>query len=628
MRPSCQGSEEPQPHAAPIPAEAATPGSVMVDPLLRSPMDPSRPLFATLAAALAVVPVLPAQDPEATPAGRTRYLGRDIAQTMHWTGAAWLLRATREEEENGAALHRWLAVTAGQTVCDFGCGNGYHTLPLARAVGASGRAYGIELQPQYLAMLRKRAEAAGLQNVLGVEASIDDPKLPPASCDLVLMVDVYHELSHPRRVMQRIRNALRPGGRLVLVEFRAEDPDVPIKPEHKLSKAQMLREMASLGFRCIDEHDALPWQHVMAFEPAADDERLVARETMRGALRAAAAGDRRVLAPFLAADVQLPDPPAPAMPLTLRAGPDGGLRADIGGRTFLLTTDSDGRCFVMPAAATAWRRPHGSTRSFHAMHTGTGGGPVAAQAELVGELGFDGLAWGLDDLAAARRACEQRGLDVASAYGVLTLPAIADDADAPAALAASLAPLQAAIADLAGGPGQLWLAMRHEVAPRRDPAGDRAALAALQALLPVARSRGVAIALYPHHEFWLETVDDALRLLAAIDDPLAGVCFNLCHHLRTEGGDPAPALRRAASRLLAVTINGADRHGRDWATLIRPLDEGDTDLRGLLATLDAVGFHGPIALQGFGLSLPARDHLARSMAEWRRAQTPPPEARR
>ncbi|MFN9276532.1 MAG: TIM barrel protein [Planctomycetota bacterium] len=577
-------------------------------------------------AAIVVAPWLAAQDPESTPAGRTRYLGREIAQTMHWTGAGWLLRATREAEENGAALQRWLAVPAGQSVCDLGCGNGYHTLPLARAVGPEGRVFGVELQPQYLVMLQQRAKAAGLANVVGVESTIDDPRLPPASCDLVLMVDVYHELSHPVRVMQRVRAALRPGGRVVLVEFRAEDPEVPIKPEHTMTKAQVLREMASHGFRCVDDHDELPWQHAMAFEPAPDDARLAALDTLRGALRAAAAGDRRVLAPVLAADAPWTAAPPANARLALRAGPGGSVRADVEGRAYALTTDADGRTFVAPTAAAPWRRSHGSELAFHAMHTGFGSEPVAAQAALVAELGFDGLATGLDDLATARRACEEHGGDLASAYAVVTLPDVPATASPTLALAPLLAPARDALAALAGGPGQLWLALRHDGAPHRSATGDRVALAALRALLPDARAHGVAIALYPHHDFWLETIDDALRLATALDDPAIGVCFNLCHHLRTGGDDPAAALRRAAPRLSAVTIHGASSGGATWAQLIRPLDDGDQDLRGLMATLAAIGFRGPVGLQGFGLPPPARDHLSRSMAAWRRAPPPPPAA--
>jgi sugar phosphate isomerase/epimerase/SAM-dependent methyltransferase len=578
-------------------------------------------------AALALSLALRAQDLEASPEGRTHYLGREIAQTMHWTGAGWLLRATREAEENGALLQRWLAVAPGQTVADLGCGNGYHTLPLARAAGPTGRVFGIELQPQYLTMLQQRTTAAGLTNVTGIAATIDDPKLPVGSCDLVLMVDVYHELSHPVRVMQRVREALRPGGRVVLVEFRAEDPAVPIKPEHTMTKAQIRRELASHGFCCIDEFDALPWQHAMAFAPAPDDARLAARETLRGAL-AAAAGDDRVLAPFLADGAELSASLDAQAPIVLQRGPDGGLTAAVAGRAFALRTDAAGRTFVAPAPAAPWRRPHGSTRAFYAMHTGTGGGPVAAQAGLVGELGFDGLACGLAELAAARRACEQRGLDLGSAYAELTLPAPAAAAPAAAATSPWLEPLRRALAELAGGPGQLWLALRHDGLAPRDPRGEAAALAALRSLVAEARVHHVAIALYPHHDFWLETVDDALRLAAAVDAPQLGVCFNLCHHLRTGGGDPVAALRRIAPRLLAVTLHGADAAGRDWPALIQPLDAGDVDLRPLLATLDEHGFAGPVGLQGFGVPGPARDHLARSMGAWRRLHATAEPARR
>jgi sugar phosphate isomerase/epimerase/SAM-dependent methyltransferase len=580
-------------------------------------------------AALALTSSPPSQDPEATPAGRTHYLGREVAQTMHWTGAGWLLRETREAEENGVALQRWLAVPRGATVCDLGCGNGYHTLPLARAVGPDGRVFGVELQPQYLVMLQRRAEAAGLGNITGVASTIDDPKLPAASCDLVLMVDVYHELSHPVRVMQHVRAALKPGGRVVLVEFRAEDPEVPIKPEHTMTKAQLRRELASHGFHCVDEYDGLPWQHAMAFAPADGETRLGARETMRGALRAAAAGDRRILAPFLAAEARWTEAPPPEAPIVLRAGPGGSVRAEVAGHAFALTTDAEGRTFVAPTTAAPWRRPHGSEWAFHAMHTGTGGGPIDAQAALVTELGFDGLAWGRDGIAAARRACEERGGDLASAYAVLTLPDLGAAATPTATtLVPLLAPLREALAQLAGGPGQLWLALRHEAAPPRATTADPVALAALRSLLPDARAHGVAIALYPHHDFWLETLDEALRLADAIDDPRLGVCFNLCHHLRS-GGDAATGLRRAAPRLLAVTLHGATSGGRDWSTLIRPLDEGDHDLPGLLSTLAAIGFRGPVGLQGFGLTAAPSVHLPRSMAAWRRAQptTPPPPPR-
>ena len=142
-------------------------------------------ILAAVASLLSLLlPLLPPQgavDPEAQPAGRAQFLGREVAQTMHWTGASWLLRATREDEENGALLRRWLEVQPGQSVCDLGCGNGYHTLPLAVAVGATGTVYAVEVQPEMLQLLAQRADRQHLANVKMVEGAVDDPKLPAAS---------------------------------------------------------------------------------------------------------------------------------------------------------------------------------------------------------------------------------------------------------------------------------------------------------------------------------------------------------------------------------------------------------------------------------------------------------------
>ena len=223
-----------------------------------------------LAALLGLLDSPGPQDPESTPEGRTHYLGREVARTMHWRGAPWLMRETREQEENGVRLREWLAVEPGQAVCDLGCGNGYHTLPLAEAVGSEGRVFAVDLQPRMLELLDERAQEAGVQNLVPIEATVDDPRLPEASCDLVLLVDVYHEISHPVSVLGHLRRALKPGGEVVLVEFRTEDRYVPIKPEHKMTKAQVVREMAANGFELARETDALPWQHAMAFRAAAE----------------------------------------------------------------------------------------------------------------------------------------------------------------------------------------------------------------------------------------------------------------------------------------------------------------------------------------------------------------------
>jgi ubiquinone/menaquinone biosynthesis C-methylase UbiE len=206
-----------------------------------------------------------AERPVALPPPPTHYRGREIAQTMHWQGAAWLERATRESEEHASRLLAELGVRAGDTVCDLGCGNGYHTLPLARLVGPEGLVYAVDIQPEMLAFLRQRLAPTGFANVRPILGEVADPLLPDRSCDLILMVDVYHELAYPEQMLQRVRAALAPGGRLVLVEFRGEDPDVPILPPHTMTKAQILRELVPNGFRLAGEFDELPWQHVMSF---------------------------------------------------------------------------------------------------------------------------------------------------------------------------------------------------------------------------------------------------------------------------------------------------------------------------------------------------------------------------
>ena len=218
-----------------------------------------------------MAPPAPAAPATELPPPRTEYLGRRIAVTMHWSGGPWLLRETREKEENVALLHRALGVRPGDTVCDFGAGNGFHTLRLAKAVGARGKALGADLQPEFLIELAERARAAGLENVQTVQTSLADPQLQAGSCDLILLVDVYHELGYPERVLAGLRRALKPKGRLALVEFRAEDPEVPIKRLHKMSRAQLLRELGANGFRLQSSFDELPWQHLLFFEavPAA-----------------------------------------------------------------------------------------------------------------------------------------------------------------------------------------------------------------------------------------------------------------------------------------------------------------------------------------------------------------------
>jgi ubiquinone/menaquinone biosynthesis C-methylase UbiE len=193
------------------------------------------------------------------------YMGREIAPTMTHDAADWLIRETRDSEENATRMLAELGLKPGDVACDLGAGNGYHTLKMARAVAPSGRAYAVDIQPEMLDLLRERAKAGGVTNVELVLGTQTVTNLPKGVCDLVLMADVYHELSDPEAVLRDVRRALGPRGRLVLLEFRGEDPDVPIKPEHKMTKAQIVKEMAANGMSLVRSFDELPWQHLMFF---------------------------------------------------------------------------------------------------------------------------------------------------------------------------------------------------------------------------------------------------------------------------------------------------------------------------------------------------------------------------
>lgn len=194
------------------------------------------------------------------------YLGREIAQTMHWSGAAWLIRHKRDKEESALEMREQLKLKPGMSACDMGSGNGYHTIPMAKAVGPEGKVYASEIQPEMLTLLEERAKKEGISNIIPVLGAQNDPKLPENTCDLILLVDVYHEFSDPVPMLAGMKKALKPGGKVVLVEFRAEDDDVPIKPEHKMSKEQILKEMNANGFKLAHSYDELPWQHMMFFE--------------------------------------------------------------------------------------------------------------------------------------------------------------------------------------------------------------------------------------------------------------------------------------------------------------------------------------------------------------------------
>jgi ubiquinone/menaquinone biosynthesis C-methylase UbiE len=203
---------------------------------------------------------------EDAPPALQEYQGRRIAQTMHWLGAEWLIRNEREREERCSLMLTSLGVKPGMTVCDMGCGNGFYTLQLAKMVGEKGRVYAVDIQPEMLKLLQQRADKAGLKNIVPVQGELWDPKLPPGKIDLILLVDVYHEFSHPVQMLAGMRAALAPGGNAVLVEYRGEDPEVPIKPLHKMTKDQIKMEWLPNGFKLAKEFDKLPWQHMMWFE--------------------------------------------------------------------------------------------------------------------------------------------------------------------------------------------------------------------------------------------------------------------------------------------------------------------------------------------------------------------------
>ena len=206
-----------------------------------------------------------AQKNEKLPPPLKRYKGREIAATMSYLGAEWRIRETREREDACQKLLEILKVAPGMTVCDMGCGNGFYSLQLAEAVGKNGKVLAVDIQPEMLSLLSKRARAAGVANVEPILGTLIDPKLPDESCDLILLVDVYHEFSHPEHMLKAMQKALKPDGRLVLVEFRLEDPQVPIKLLHKMSKKQILKELPPNGYKLVDEYEKLPWQHVMFF---------------------------------------------------------------------------------------------------------------------------------------------------------------------------------------------------------------------------------------------------------------------------------------------------------------------------------------------------------------------------
>ena len=194
------------------------------------------------------------------------YLGREISHVMGHLGAGWLERSSRVREEAPAKLIQALELKPGMRVADIGSGSGYFTRRLAAKIGPTGLVYAVDIQPEMIRILNANMAKVRLTNFKPVLSNVQDPKLPPASVDLVLMVDVYHEFSHPHEMMTAIRRALKPEGRVAFVEYRGEDDWVPIKPLHKMTEAQVRREAEYQGFRWLKTIDVLPRQHIILFE--------------------------------------------------------------------------------------------------------------------------------------------------------------------------------------------------------------------------------------------------------------------------------------------------------------------------------------------------------------------------
>lgn len=192
------------------------------------------------------------------------YQGREIAHVMSTGGGAWLERRSRQQEEDAAASLSALPLQPNSVVADIGAGTGYYTFRLAPLV-PQGKVLAVEIQDEFIRSLRERAKEAGANNVTVIKGGERSPNLPDSSTDLAIMVDVYHELAYPREMLQALHRALRPDGRLLLLEYRAEDPSIPIKELHKMSVAQVTRELAANGFLLAERRDMLPVQHYLLF---------------------------------------------------------------------------------------------------------------------------------------------------------------------------------------------------------------------------------------------------------------------------------------------------------------------------------------------------------------------------
>jgi precorrin-6B methylase 2 len=193
------------------------------------------------------------------------WMGREISKVMGHPGIGWLERTDREKEEAPSKAIALLELKPDDVLADIGAGSGYYSFRIARKL-PRGKVVAVDIQPEMLDFLKTESAKLGVTNVQPHLGAIDDVKLPPASIDAALMVDAYHEFDHPVEMLASLRSALKPKGRIYLLEYRAEDDNVPIKPHHKMTEAQARKEFEAAGFRFVINKPGLPWQHLMIFE--------------------------------------------------------------------------------------------------------------------------------------------------------------------------------------------------------------------------------------------------------------------------------------------------------------------------------------------------------------------------
>lgn len=193
------------------------------------------------------------------------YMGREISHIMGFAGKDWLERDSREEEEGVSLAIKNLPITSSSAVADIGAGSGYYTFRIAPLV-PDGKVYAVDVQDAAVNFLKRRSEELGFENVVPVKGSATSPKLPLNTIDLAIFVDVYHELEFPKEMLQNLRNSLKPDGKILLIEYRGEDPTVPIKPLHKMTVRQARKELEANGFELIENGQFLKIQHFLVFQ--------------------------------------------------------------------------------------------------------------------------------------------------------------------------------------------------------------------------------------------------------------------------------------------------------------------------------------------------------------------------